>query len=143
MTVWPMWPTPGASPLRAAISAAVASQEARLVGVVSQDEDVSIVEGDGGDSGVKVGHADLPVMGETRRLVSPSLSLRSSTSQHLLPTFLVHFAGGERGGDGLGGGCCIEKSPEGKGGGSQGAECVATGLLATAACTLVTATRRC
>jgi hypothetical protein len=100
-----MWPKMGASPLRASISAAVASQAAWLAGVVSQAGDVSIVEGDGGDSGVKVGHSDLQEMGETRRLVSPSLSPRGSTLQRLLPAFLVHFAGGERGGDGLGGGC--------------------------------------
>jgi hypothetical protein len=40
-------------------------------------------------------------------LISP----RSWTSQLLLPAFLVRFAGGARGGDGLGGGCCIWRTP--------------------------------
>ncbi len=52
------------------------------------------------DGGGEEGCGDSQERGERRSLVSPLHSLRSSTSQHLVPAFLVHFAGGERCGDG-------------------------------------------
>ncbi len=68
---------------------------------------------------------------------------QSSTSQHLLPAFLIHFPGGEKVGDGLVGGCCVEGSPGGEGGHSQKVVCVATGRPSATTKELVAATRWC
>ncbi len=74
------------------------------------------------------GLRDLQEREERRKLVSLSYPLRSLTSQCLLPAFLVHFSGGERVGDGLGGGCCVEGSLGSEDCHLQKAVCVKTGI---------------
>jgi hypothetical protein len=101
--------------------------------------DVGDVEGDGGN---EKGCGEPQEREERKRLVFPSHSFRSSTVQCLLQAFLFCFVSEERGGDELGGGCCVEGSPESEGGCSQKVVCVATVVLAVATGELVVSIRQ-